>query len=973
MSLRVFLSSTFLDNGERRAVVRDVVQIAGLTPVDRFTASDEPTVEVCKRLAAECDVYVGIIAHRYGWIPPGHESSITEIEYAAAKAAGRPRLMFEIDPNIAVIIERDFDELPDRFKKQELLEAFRAKFRADQMPARFTETTLSGLVSQALYDFSGKRPTSPPPSTETRVNEEEEIERYRSKAIGCYKDLELAGFKSRLRIPISLERLHVPLHAVVDLRLTADSTFGNAAEAENKLRDLHAAHEIPLSQAFHEIHRRQRRGIVILGDPGSGKTTHLKSLLLWCLSQEAGRGPARLGLPADLLPVFLPLRNLRDPSQGLGAFIEQELDAEHLAMPPGFGACMRKRGHLLLLFDGLDEVADATQRATVARWIEEALVQLPNCVPVVTCRFAGYHGQAQLEPEFLELHLRPLTAEQSEAFVRNWYRIVETALAADTTRGESLAIDKAEELLSRLREPGFRSARMAEMTRNPLLLANLCLVHRDRGSLPRGRARLYQECIDVLLEHQRGDSRLVPIDAVHGHRVLQPAAWWLHAEEGRTRATAAELAPVLEPALQAVGWQGGSAVDLLRRVRDESGVLTGWGQQELGFMHLGFQEYLAAQEIRRRFFEGEADILRELATHFGASWWQEVILLLLATANPSLFLPFMREATRVPAFADNAELLGLILEEAAERSALPFVELASQEPGADAELWRRQMQALLVLERIDASALQEVVAKVSQHPSPVVQEWLRARRRAENQAAVGRCRRTDIGGVEMIYVPGGSFAMGSPQSENRRSDDEGPQHKVTLGPFWIGKYPVTNEEYARFLEANPQMPTPFYWGDRQFNQGRQPVIGVSWWEARAFSEWIGGRLPSEAEWEYAARAGTTETYVCGASPQDLRRFAWHIRNSQEVTHPVGEWEANPWGLHDVLGNAWEWVEDEWHPDYRNAPGDGSAWVNAPRESGRVIRGGSYYLDAHALRVAIRHTEDPNFHFKVIGFRCAQDP
>ena len=158
--------------------------------------------------------------------------------------------------------------------------------------------------------------------------------------------------------------------------------------------------------------------------------------------------------------------------------------------------------------------------------------------------------------------------------------------------------------MEQLRGADFRVARLVEMTRNPLLLTNLCLVHYDRGQLPRGRARLYEECVDVLLERWRKEAGGLPVTVTteDGRRVLQPAALWLHSKEGRTRATSGELEPELAPALEAVHWKGGSAREFLKTVRDESGLLTGWGQDQFGFMHLGFQEYLAASEIRRRHF-----------------------------------------------------------------------------------------------------------------------------------------------------------------------------------------------------------------------------------------------------------------------------------------------------------------------------------------------------------------------------------
>ncbi len=530
----------------------------------------------------------------------------------------------------------------------------------------------------------------------------------------------------------------------------------------------------------------------------------------------------------------------------------------------------------------------------------------------MTCRFAGYAGRARLGLDFLELHVRPLTREQSETFIRKWYRALHAALATDPDwKGETRLGERAEQLVERLREPDFRVARLVEMTRNPLLLTNLCLVHFDRGGkLPRGRARLYEECIDVLLERWREEAKGLPVTvtAEDGRRALQPAALWLHAEEGRTRATADELDPVLGPALEAVHWKGGSAREFLKTVRDESGLLTGWGHDHYGFMHLGFQEYLAASEIRRLHFEGDASRLPALAARFGSSWWQEVILLLVASGNPSVFAPFVRELVRRPEFAGSSTLVDALLEDAAEPSPEPFLELVRSAPGKDPGLWTRQLVALRVLDRLGSPDLEKLATALATHPSDEIRLWVTSRRAAARQETIV----TPIGGIELVRIQGGAFQMGSPDGEEGRYDSEGPQHSVTVPEFLIGRYPVTNEEYRRFLDAHPKAKEPEEWANRRFNQARQPVVGVSWDEARRFAEWAGCRLPSEAEWEYAARAGTEAPFLDGANEENLARHAWYDKNSDKQSHPVGEKAVNHWGLHDTLGNVWEWVEDDWH-------------------------------------------------------------
>ncbi|MDM8523158.1 SUMF1/EgtB/PvdO family nonheme iron enzyme [Desulfococcaceae bacterium HSG8] len=789
-----------------------------------------------------------------------------------------------------------------------------------------------------------------------------EIREYCKKAESLHYTIPLAGFKTRLRVPIRIEDIYVPLRAVADMRSTGQSCFGDAEDAEKHLRECGESREIPLPEAFHMADKIGRRGIVILGDPGSGKTTHLKRLLLWCFRG----GLEKLGLPENMIPVFLPLRELKDLSGGLDAFIQDQLNQRHLKTPEGFGERMLARGNLLLLFDGLDEVADPDHRARVSRWIEEALPLYDTCYFVVTCRFAGYSDKVQLEARFLEMHIRPMDEKQAQEFVHNWYRIVETGIRGDEKQANTIAEQEAEKLIRRLRRPEFRARRVFELTRNPLLLTNLCLVHRDRGNLPRSRARLYEECTDVLLELWRDaigyESK---INAQTGSRILQPAALWLHQEEGRTRARADELGPVIEPALKAVSWPHGTARDFLEVVRNESGLLTGWDQENYGFMHLGFQEYLAAREIRRKAFT-DPSVLRELARRFGESWWQEVGLILLALEDPSLFVPYMREIVKLPGFTEHPDLVEMCLDDAAETSTEPFTELLEKDPGDDRELWKRQLMALRIAERLDPSVIGSLEPLMKDHPYKDIRQWFGEQGRQAGQDVI----RAEPGGYELVRIPGGSFMMGSPDTEGGRYKNEGPLHKVSVSDFYMGRYPVTNEEYGRFLEANPDAEEPEYWSDRQYNQSRQPVVGVSWHDAKQYAEWAGLQLPSEAQWEYACRAGTQTRYYTGDSEDDLGRAGWYRENSGGQHHPVGKKEPNAFGLYDMHGNVWEWCED-WHGDY--LPDAVKDTEGPDQVSSRVLRGGGWNRFARDCRSARRYGSSPGARSGRYGFRLAFSP
>ena len=230
---------------------------------------------------------------------------------------------------------------------------------------------------------------------------------------------------------------------------------------------------------------------------------------------------------------------------------------------------------------------------------------------------------------------------------------------------------------------------------------------------------------------------------------------------------------------------------------------------------------------------------------------------------------------------------------------------------------------------------------------------------------------------QMVVVPAGEYMMGSPDWEGGRDDDEGPRHRVTIPwPFAVGRYEVTVNDYRRFARETGwssgsgcriwngekwEKKAGRSWENPGFSQGSlEPVVCVSWEDAKAFVGWLsdktgkGYRLLSEAEWEYAARAGTGTRWYWGNSEGEQCRYgngvgtetSFKFRNKAcgdgyERTAPVGSFEPNGFGLHDVAGNVWEWVEDCWHGNYGGAPVDGSAWVSGGDCEKRVLRGGSW--------------------------------
>ena len=251
------------------------------------------------------------------------------------------------------------------------------------------------------------------------------------------------------------------------------------------------------------------------------------------------------------------------------------------------------------------------------------------------------------------------------------------------------------------------------------------------------------------------------------------------------------------------------------------------------------------------------------------------------------------------------------------------------------------------------------MAQLAVHLDNKLQQWIMEHRKA----AVQKVIRPEPSGYELVWIPGGTFMMGSDDY-----DREKPIHEVQVSEFYMGRYPVTNSEYGRFL-AHTGYNEPEYWADRNFSHPRQPVVGVSWDDAKEYAAWAGLTLPSEAQWEYACRAGTKTNYYTGDSLEDLDRAGWYYKNSGGELHPLGEKEPNAFGLYDMHGNVLEWCKDDWHDSYKSAPDDKRAWVDDTRGSNRVLRGGSWIYSADVCQAANRFGLEPNSRVhRVVGFR-----
>ncbi len=219
-------------------------------------------------------------------------------------------------------------------------------------------------------------------------------------------------------------------------------------------------------------------------------------------------------------------------------------------------------------------------------------------------------------------------------------------------------------------------------------------------------------------------------------------------------------------------------------------------------------------------------------------------------------------------------------------------------------------------------------------------------------------------GMEMVEVEGGHFMMGS---EEIKRDNALPVHGVEVPSFWLGKYAVTQAVWESIMGNNPS----------RFKGANRPVENESWEDVKGFllalNQKTGSsfRLPSESEWEYAARGGPySQSYVYAGSDK-LSQVGWYDDNSNNETHEVGLLLPNELGLYDMSGNVWEWCADDWHDNYEGAPADGSAWVDAPdRGVGHVLRGGGFFVSAVDCRPVFRRWLGPGGRGDAFSFRLA---
>jgi formylglycine-generating enzyme required for sulfatase activity len=815
-------------------------------------------------------------------------------------------------------------------------------------------------VVLAMAGVDALRPTvAPKPDLQAAAN------RYLSFLLDRHQFLNFKGLGVSDRVPLRLPLLdlYVPLQARLELPPgeTWDRRLQLAGRPLAEEEQQALAGRLGEPQAVLEL-LQHHDGLVILGDPGAGKTTFLKFLTL----QLAGGQGAELGL-GERLPILLPLSGYANALEGddirLDDFIAEHFRDSVADLPlKELLTSALHSGRALVLLDGLDEVKASDLRHTVIERVIDFYTfhRRTGNKFVLTSRIIGYKECRPTAPGLAECTLIDFEDGEIQDFITRWTVALERQAQGDTALARADAARERQELLDAVE----RNAGVRRLAANPLLLTILAVMKRQGVTLPERRVELYDQYVKTLLSSWNrvrglGRSPRHDLDPVQTIKILAPLALWMHSvNPGVGLVKREELRRKLGALYRDHGETDPArcARHFLEDVREYAGLLLERGPGEYGFIHLTFEEYLAAVAIALD-HQGDAPAIAEaLGQWINDPAWHEIILLTVG------YIGLIQQMDRIA---------GKVVER--------LIETQPGEPGAAVVLAGEAVADAGPAGIPLTNREQVITALIGTMQAATVANPLR--RRAG--LALGRLGWLPPDLDTFVEVPAGRFLYG-----------DGKHEREIPYRYWIGQYPVTNVQYVRFIQDNgyqqqefwseagwcwrqeKQREQPDFWQNAKWNNPIFPVVGVSHYEAVAYCHWLASRLsqagfstpvgpvalpagytarlPTEEEWERAARGLDGREYPWdgefrAANANIAKDWGEGVGTTAVCTYPQGR---SPVGAWDMSGNVWEWTSPRRSAD----------------EGMPVVRGGSW---AHALgyaRAASRNRNPTDYWYSYSGFR-----